>query len=136
MTVNLKYGLTALRQTGNVLKQSANWLLRDAPGVIKKAGVEALIIDQVTASPGGTLAQFLDLPYVNVCSALVLNYEDSIPPCFSTWRYNPTGWARLRNRAGYVVMSRVTQPIRQVVSGTASSGSYRLTLNLTNYTQN
>ncbi|MDV2991616.1 MAG: Zeaxanthin glucosyltransferase [Chroococcidiopsis sp. SAG 2025] len=109
-------GLTALRQTGNVLKQSANWLLRDAPGVIKKAGVEALIIDQVTASPGGTLAQFLDLPYVNVCSALVLNYEDSIPPCFSTWRYNPTGWARLRNRAGYVVMSRVTQPIRQVVS--------------------
>lgn len=109
-------GLTALRQTGNILKQSANWLLRDAPEVIKKAGVEALIIDQATASPGGTLAQFLDLPYVNVCSALVLNYEDSIPPCFSTWRYNPTGWARLRNRAGYVVMSRVTQPIRQVVS--------------------
>ena len=107
-------GLAALRYTVNLVTQSAAVLLRDAPAAIKEAGVEALLIDQVR--PVGTVAEYLDIPFISVCSALLLNQEDGVPPCVTTWSYNPTWWARLRNQAGYALFDRIQQPIWKVVS--------------------
>jgi UDP:flavonoid glycosyltransferase YjiC (YdhE family) len=96
-------GVAAMKYTINLLKGSAVVILRDTPKAIKEAGVEALLIDQV--SPGGaTIAEFLDLPFITVCSAVVLNREQSVPPHFTNWRYNPAWWARLRNQAGYELL--------------------------------
>ena len=108
-------GLAALRYTVSLFQQAAAVLLRDAPGAIREAGVEALLIDQAIAA-GGTVAEFLGIPFVSVCSALVLNREEGVPPFFTPWSYNPAWWARLRNRAGYSVLNRTTKPIREVVS--------------------
>jgi MGT family glycosyltransferase len=47
---------------------------------------------------------------------LLLNQEDGVPPCVTTWSYNPTWWARLRNQAGYALFDRIQQPIWKVVS--------------------
>jgi MGT family glycosyltransferase len=108
-------GLAALRYTISLIQEYAATLLRDAPAVLKEAGVEALLIDQ--ASPGGgTVAEFLDIPFISVCSALVLNQEDGVPPFFTPWNYNQAWWARLRNRAGYSLLNRIMRPIREVVS--------------------
>lgn len=107
-------GLAALRYTVSLLKQAAAALLRDAPEALRKAGVEALLVDQISTG-GGTVAEFLDIPFVTVCSALVLNQEDGVPPFFTPWSYNPAWWARLRNRAGYSLINRITQPMREVV---------------------
>ncbi len=111
-------GLAALRYTINLFQESTALLLRDAPRAIKEAGVEALLVDQTT-SAGGTVAEYLSIPFITVCSSLVLNQDDSIPPFFTHWSYNPAWWARLRNRAGYSLINRIAQPIRQVV------GEYR-----------
>jgi zeaxanthin glucosyltransferase len=108
-------GLAGLRYTISWIRQSAVVLLRDAPGAIREAGVEALLVDQVSPG-GGTVAEFLDIPFITVCSALMINQEDGVPPFFRPWSYNRAWWARLRNQAGYGLMNRIAQPIREVVA--------------------
>lgn len=108
-------GLAALQYTVNLLKEGADVLLRDAPLAIKDAGVEALLVDQVTPE-GGTVAEFLGLPFITVCSAVVLNREESLPPFMTNWSYNLAWWAQLRNTVGYKLLDRIAKPIREVIS--------------------
>ncbi|QMS90816.1 glycosyltransferase [Nostoc edaphicum CCNP1411] len=108
-------GLAALQYTVNFLKDQAAAMLRDAPSAVKQAGVEALLVDQVSPE-GGSVAEFLGIPFITVCSAVVLNREPSVPPYFKTWSYNPAWWARLRNRAGYTLLSRTVKPITEVIN--------------------
>jgi hypothetical protein len=98
-----------------VFQESTARLLREVPAAIKETGVEALLVDETT-SAGGTVAEFLGIPFVTVCSALVLNQEDAIPPFFTPWSYNSAWWALLRNRAGYSLFRRIAQPIREVIA--------------------
>jgi UDP:flavonoid glycosyltransferase YjiC (YdhE family) len=108
-------GLAALRYTISVFTDAAAQLLQDAPAAIKQAGIEALLVDQ-TLSVGGTIAEYIGIPFISVCSALVLNGEENIPPFFTSWNYNPVWWARIRNQAAYSLVSRIAQPIIKVVS--------------------
>ncbi len=108
-------GRSALRYTVTALRNSAAVLLRDAPKAIKEAGLEALLIDQ--ASPeGGTVADFLGIPFITICSAVLLNRDQSVPPHFTNWNYNPHWWGRLRNRVGYQVLKRIAKPITEVIN--------------------
>lgn len=107
-------GLAALRYTIGVFQESTALLLREVPAAIKKTGVEALLVDE-TISAGGTVAEFLGIPFVTVCNALVLKQEDSVPPFFTPWSYNSAWWVRLRNRASYSLLRRIAQPIREVI---------------------
>ncbi|MCG5061369.1 MAG: glycosyltransferase [Limnoraphis sp. WC205] len=108
-------GLAALRYTIDFLKRGAAVTLRDAPTAMKKGGVEAVLVNQ-GAVEGGTVADILNLPYVTVCSAVVLNREPSVPPFNTCWNYSPSIWAELRNRMGYAILNRVSQPIRDVIN--------------------
>ncbi len=108
-------GLAALKYTVNLLKEGADVMLRDAPPAIKEAGVEALLVDQVTPE-GGSVAEFLGLPFITVCSAVVLNREESVPPFITNWGYNRAWWAQLRNKVGYKLLDRIGKPIREVIA--------------------
>ncbi|MFB2933827.1 glycosyltransferase [Aerosakkonemataceae cyanobacterium BLCC-F154] len=108
-------GLAALRYTIHLLKQTAAVTLRDAPSLLKAAGVEALLVNQGSVE-GGTVADFLNIPFVTVCSAVVLNRELGVPPFNTDWEYSPAWWARFRNQMGYLLLSRVAQPIRDVIA--------------------
>jgi MGT family glycosyltransferase len=108
-------GLAALRYTVNLLKGQAATILRHTPEALKQAGVEALLVDQVSPE-GGTVAEFLDIPFISVCSALPLNRDVSVPPFNTPWGYSPAWWASLRNQAGYQLLSRIAQPIREVIA--------------------
>ena len=107
-------GLAALRYTIDLLKQGAAVSLRDAPSVMKTAGVEAVLVNQ-GAVEGGTVADILDVPFLTVCSAVVLNRDPSVPPFNTCWNYSPSVLAQLRNRMGYALLIRVAQPIRDVI---------------------
>ncbi|MEM9948537.1 MAG: glycosyltransferase [Cyanobacteria bacterium P01_D01_bin.36] len=107
-------GQEALDYTIDLIATDATVLLRDAPGAMKAAGVEALLIDQ--ASPaGGTVADFLGIPFVSICSAVVLNRDASVPPSFSSWTYSPAFWGRLRNKLGYTLFTRTVKPLTTVI---------------------
>jgi zeaxanthin glucosyltransferase len=82
-------GLAAIRQSFKVAAKTSNAILREAPIVIKKASVEALLVDQVSLE-GGTIAEFINIPFITVCSALLFNRELNIPPMCTLWQYDPT----------------------------------------------
>jgi MGT family glycosyltransferase len=107
-------GSEALRYSINWLQQATVLLLCEAPDAIKEAGVEALLVDQISPA-GGTIAEFLNIPFVTVCSAVVMNQEPSVPPFFTSWSYNPAWWARLRNSSGYWALNRQTRPIGKAI---------------------
>jgi MGT family glycosyltransferase len=108
-------GLAALRYTIELLKQGAAVTLRDAPALLKAAGVEALLVNQ-GAVEGGTIADIVNIPFVTVCSAVVLNRDPSVPPFNTHWNYSPAWWARLRNQMGYMLLNTVAKPIRDVIA--------------------
>lgn len=108
-------GLAALRYTIQLLKQGTMVRLRDTPELIKKVGVEALLVDRVT-SEGGTVAEYLGIPFITICNALLLHREPSIPPFHTTWEYNQAWWAILRNKMGYKILDSVTKPLRNITN--------------------
>ncbi|MDI9640151.1 glycosyltransferase [Geitlerinema splendidum] len=108
-------GLAAFQYTIQAVAKSANLLLKEAPRAIKNAGVDALLVDQVS-SAGGTIAEFLDIPFITVCSALVLNQDSTIPPFCTSWQYRSNWGARLRYQLGYQLLSVASKPIRQVIT--------------------
>ena len=108
-------GLAALRYNLKTLPKTSAIVLRKAPNAIKKAGVEALLVDQFLPE-GGTVAEILNLPFVTVCSGLMLNREPNIPPIVTTWQYSPTWKGRLRNQIGYQLLNFLTKPIRETIA--------------------
>ncbi|MEG4030113.1 MULTISPECIES: glycosyltransferase [unclassified Microcoleus] len=108
-------GLTAFRYTIKTFTQISATLLTEAPTAIQKAGVEALLVDQVSFE-GGTIAEFLNLPFITVCSALMVNRDPNIPPFGTPWQYNPTLVNRLRNQVTYQLLNLAVKPIRDVIA--------------------
>ncbi len=83
-------GLAALQYTIELLKLEATVMLRDGPQQMSGAGVEALLVNQ-GATEGGTVADYLDIPFITVCSAAVLNLDPAVPPCYTFWQYGQAG---------------------------------------------
>jgi zeaxanthin glucosyltransferase len=103
-------GWAALRFTIQALKQICAIHLRDAPPAMRSAQVEALLVNQ-GAAEGGTIADVLGIPFITVCSAVVLNQEPNIPPFCTSWPYSSSRWARLRNQVGYNLLGLIALPI-------------------------
>lgn len=120
-------GLAAFRYTIETFQQSTLTLLEEVPAAIQSAGVEVLLIDQ-TIFGGSTVAQFLGLPFISVCCAMMLNQEPSVPPFNTTWKYRSDWWGRTRNQLGYKAMTRLARPITAVIE------EYRQRWNLPTHT--
>lgn len=108
-------GFAAVQYSVSMFKQQVAVTLKDVPTAIKKAGVEALLVDQISLE-GGTIAELLDIPFITVCSALLVNREPSVPPYFTNWTYNPIWWAQLRNKVGYKLIDIIAKPIIELIT--------------------
>jgi zeaxanthin glucosyltransferase len=80
-------GLAAFRYTVNLFQQFTILLLTDAPAAIKSSKIDFLLIDQ-TCFGASTVAQFLDLPFISVCCALMMNQDPNVPPFNIGWPYS------------------------------------------------
>ncbi|QDT05072.1 hypothetical protein K227x_34700 [Rubripirellula lacrimiformis] len=58
------------------------------------------MVDQA-APEAGFVSDFLSIPFVNLCSVVILNRNDRVPSLFTSWHYNPSFLGRVRNRIGY-----------------------------------
>lgn len=101
-------GKEGLEFSINFFRREGAMLFREAPQAIVDAGIEALIIDQLTPSVA-TIADHLQLPFITVCNALPVNREPAVPPYFTPWAYSPEPWARLRNRLGNALHATLTR---------------------------
>lgn len=107
-------GLEGLKLTIQFFEKEASMLFRDAPGAISDARVDLLLVDQVT-SAGGTVADYLNLPFITVCNALPINREPGVPPYFTHWRYENVWWAKMRNQLGIAIFNYLSRPIWNVL---------------------
>ncbi|MDH6061031.1 glycosyltransferase [Chrysosporum bergii ANA360D] len=108
-------GYAALQYTINFIQKRADIFLRQAPTAIKKVGVEALLVDQVSPE-GGSIAELLDIPFVSVCNAMMINEDISVPPFNTSWNYSTSVWAQVRYLAGYTLLNRIRRPIRELIN--------------------
>jgi len=108
-------GFAGMRYSISWVQQIIATFLREGEEAMREVGVEALLVDQLSPD-GATVAEFLNLPFVSVCSALLVNREDSVPPIYTPWRYNTSWFGCLRNRAGYALLDRLTQPVWKVLN--------------------
>jgi MGT family glycosyltransferase len=58
----------------------------------------------------------LNLPFITICNALLIDRESGVPPFFTDWSYSPVWWARLRNLVGNFFIDRLSQPIESLVA--------------------
>ncbi|NES90818.1 glycosyltransferase [Okeania sp. SIO2B9] len=98
-----------------ILKKEANALLQDTPQLIKDAGIDALLIDSVSTG-GVAIAELLEIPFITIYSVVLSLQENTVPPIFTNWKYNPTWWAKLRNKFEYRRSRRWAKPLIEVVS--------------------
>ena len=102
---------------------SINWLAkenkvfcRETPEAIKALGIQVLLVDQVSPA-GGTVAEYLDIPFINICNALILNQEITVPPCATHWNYDASSLGLLRNRIAYSIYNfYIRKPLAKVIN--------------------
>jgi zeaxanthin glucosyltransferase len=108
-------GLKAVKFTLQMIADGALLYLKYAPNLIKKIGIEVLLVDQVSYS-GATIAEYLNIPFVTICSALILNREATIPPFNTNNNYDPTLLGILRNFLGYKIIDQVGKPLVNIIN--------------------
>ena len=108
-------GMDALRFTVRAVERMTEAFCRDAPDAVRRTGVQALLVDQ-TEPAGGAIAERLGIPFVTICNALALNREAAVPPGFSPWVHRDSGWARMRNRAGYAAADLLLRRVTGIVA--------------------
>ena len=62
------------------IHRNSQIVLRDAPNAIRSEGIDALIVDQAEPA-GGSVADYLGLPFVTAILTLPLNLQSGFPRC-------------------------------------------------------
>lgn len=107
--------LEALRYSLHFCQHVTEIICQDGPGAIAEAGIEALLVDQLEPA-GETVAEFLGIPFICVSCAQAIHRRADVPPFFTSWNYQKTWWAQLRNQVAYYLLDRSSQPILQVLN--------------------
>ena len=111
-----KKGLAGIQYVVDLIEKETSIFLELAPTAIREAEtIEALLIDQGLLG-GEIVAEFLNLPYITVCCALLLNQEIGVPPFYTSWQYNPNWWALLRNAVGYQILNFSTMKMKKAIA--------------------
>lgn len=108
-------GLKALKYTTERLVLGAEMCLRELPDAIQKAQIDALLVDQVTPAVG-TVAEYLGIPFITICNALMLNREPEIPPAQFPWKYSTSWFSQLRNKLVYWYGDKVIFPVLKPIN--------------------
>jgi zeaxanthin glucosyltransferase len=108
-------GLAGLRYNLQMVKLEVETRLRESPAAMQAAKINALLMDQFSLG-GGTIAEQLDIPRIDICNGLLLNREIELPPTFTNGSYDSSCWPYIRNRVGYAVADYLVKPARQVIS--------------------
>ena len=104
-----------IRYTLQKFAKIAETRLQKAPTIIKGQGIDALLLDS-SVFEGGTIADYLNLPYVTVCCVLPFYQDPNIPPIITTWQYNAAWWSSLRNYMAYGLFNYIASPVWQVIA--------------------
>ena len=109
-----KKGLETFRFTVDRVKNTALMVLREGPPAVCRASVDALLVDE--ADMGGSVAEYLGVPFVSIAFFPPLIRGDHIPPFCFGWKAGHGHLSHFRNRLGMRFLSRVAAPIYTAVN--------------------
>ena len=102
-------GIAAFRCTLERVRRSARMVLRDGPEAVRRADVDALLVDE--AEFAGNVADYLGLPWISVALLPPLVADDRFPPFWLGWKARQDWLGRLRNRAAMKLLLWVAAPV-------------------------
>ena len=108
-------GIRAMKFTIDSINRGAKIILDYVPEIVKNQSIEVLLVDQATCE-GGTVAEHCQIPFISMCSAIMLNKELAVPPCVTSWQYNPSWIGLLRNYLAYSVMGLGRRPLLKTIN--------------------
>ncbi len=108
-------GLASLKFAIRCECRISDLILKHGPEAIRSAGVDALLVDQ-NSPAAASVAQYLDLPFLSMCTSLPLNREPYIPPPFAGWQYSASSFAFVRNALGNSIANYFVKPIQETVN--------------------
>ena len=108
-------GIAALLYTINLYRQGTEVVLQEVPQACQQISIEVLLIDQ-TLLEGSTIAEYLNLPFITICSALLLNPEPTVPPALTDWNYDLSCLGQLRNQIGNNLLEFAGTPVKLLVN--------------------
>src|SRR5665213_1221401 len=104
-------GIAALRYSIRRIVSDMEVSLRETPEALTRAGIDALIIDEIVLS-GPTLAQMLHLPYFLVSTSVPHNFGWTVPYWLPRCNYPFSYFSRLQNALLQVSVFRMRGPVR------------------------
>jgi MGT family glycosyltransferase len=107
-------GLEALRFTLERVKNTARMVFRDGPEAVRRANVEALLVDE--ADMGSNVAEYLGLPFLSLALIPPMVWDNRFPPICFGWAAGQGWWSRLRNEMARRMLARVAAPMLVVVN--------------------
>ncbi|WP_416356931.1 nucleotide disphospho-sugar-binding domain-containing protein [Aureimonas phyllosphaerae] len=109
-------GLFGILRTVAESAERTQGLVSGGVAVLREAGVEALVGDQMEPATG-LLATHLGLPFVSLASALPIDPDAALPPPYLDWPFDDSVDGLKRNRGGRYVagllMRRQAETIRR-----------------------
>ena len=108
-------GLTSIRFAVECSRRVSELLCEQLPAALTNADIDLVMVDQ-NEPAGGTVAQHLGLPFINVCPSLPLNREPDIPASFFSRQFVPSRASRLRNRIEHGVTDWLISPIHRTIN--------------------
>jgi zeaxanthin glucosyltransferase len=89
---------------------------RDLPETLRRESLDLLIADQVYFA-ADTLAMHLEVPFVSLANALLINREDVIPPPAMLWPYDDSPAGQERNCKGWAGVDQALVPLLELING-------------------
>jgi MGT family glycosyltransferase len=111
-------GLEVFRFTLERIRDTTNMVLRDGPEAVRRAEVDALLVDE--ADCGGNVADYLGLPFISIAIIPPMVWDNQLPPYCFGWRAGRgvgQAWLRrLRNEIAMHALARLASPLFKVVN--------------------
>lgn len=112
-------GIVGLGGMMRRMERFTDMFCREAPEVLRRLKVDAIISDQLEPA-GGLVAAHLGLPWVSVADTLPMNREPGIPPPFVGWPYDPSPAGLKRNRGGWRVSDFLLRGFNRTIARNAA----------------
>jgi zeaxanthin glucosyltransferase len=102
-------GLASFRFTVERVKNTALMVLRDGPDAVRRANLDALLVDE--ADMGGSVAEHVGLPFISIAMFPPLIEDNRVPAFCFPWPAGHDVFSRVRNELGFRLLSAIAKPI-------------------------
>lgn len=101
--------------TVNAVEAQAQRVLREGPEALRGRAIDMVIADQMDVA-AGTVAEALNIPFVNVSCGPPVYLDKMAPAPYFGWRHASGALAKLRNRAGNSIINHNLAPVLKVLN--------------------